>query len=103
MDEYFDTETEPTVCGLALHLGFVSRQSFLDYRERGGFSDIIKKAKLRIEQRYEELLTTRGVNPAGPIFVLKNMNWSDKQDYEVRGTVEHRIVMFGANGQGNGK
>ena len=65
-----------TICGLALFLGFSSRQSLLDYENRDEFSDIIKKARLRVEMNYEEMLTDG--KPTGAIFALKNMGWHDK-------------------------
>lgn len=39
----------PTVTGLALALGFKSRQSLLDYGGKDRFSDTVTHAKLRIE------------------------------------------------------
>jgi hypothetical protein len=53
----------PTITGLALHLGFASRQSFYDYEERGEYSYIIKNARLRVEKGYE--LRLHGNNPTG--------------------------------------
>ena len=77
IDDYFDQEdTKFTVCGLALFLGFTSRQSLLDYQNKDEFTDIIKKARLRIECGYEELLQKPGCT--GIIFALKNMGWVDK-------------------------
>jgi len=67
-----------TICGLAYFLGFSSRQSLLDYEKNIEYSDIIKKAKLRIEMSYEELLLDK--SPTGAIFALKNMGWHDKQE-----------------------
>ena len=45
IDEYFETTTKITICGLSLYLGFASRQSFLDYSGYSKvFSDTIKFA-----------------------------------------------------------
>lgn len=56
-DLYFEQckqNNEPaTWTGLALYLGFESRQSLQDYKSREGFSYPIKKALLRIEENYE--------------------------------------------------
>ena len=82
-----------TITGLAYYLGFESRQSFYDYEKRQGFSYIIKKARLRVEQNYEELLQM-GVG-AGAIFALKNMDWKDKQDMDV--TSEGKQITFNLN------
>ena len=74
-----------TICGLAYHLGFESRQSFYDYEEKEEFTYIIKKARLRIEMNYEQNLQFN--NATGSIFALKNMNWHDKTEHEVSGGV----------------
>ena len=65
-----------TVTGLAMYLGFDSRQSLYDYEKRDGFSYIIKNARLAVENDYELSLRTPAV--AGAIFALKNMGWRDK-------------------------
>jgi hypothetical protein len=71
----------PTITGLAYHLGFESRQSFYDYEEMEEFSYMIKKARLRVEIGYEESL--RGNNVAGSIFALKNMGWKDQNQVDM--------------------
>ena len=71
----------PTISGLALFLGFESRQSFYDYEKKDGFSYTIKKARLFIEVEYEEQLHYG--NTTGAIFALKNMGWRDTQDLKV--------------------
>ena len=63
--------------GLALYMGFASRDSLNDYKKKEGFSDPIKKALLRIEKKYEEAMMKQ---PAGSIFALKNFGWADRQD-----------------------
>lgn len=42
-----------TVTGLALALGFTSRQALLDYQDRKDFQAIVEKAKLKIENYAE--------------------------------------------------
>jgi hypothetical protein len=74
-----------TICGLALHLGFSSRQSLLDYAEKVEYFDIIKKAKLKIERNYEQNLSFS--NPTGSIFALKNMGWVDKNEVHHSGEI----------------
>lgn len=77
-----------TITGLCLHLGFESRQSFYDYEKKPGFTYTIKKARMRIEQAYENNLHGNvGSGVAGSIFALKNMGWSDKQEHEFSGKV----------------
>lgn len=69
-----------TITGLALFLGFESRQSFYDYEKNDEYSYIIKRARLQIEVGYEVRL--HGTNPTGAIFALKNMGWTDKQEID---------------------
>lgn len=70
----------PTVTGLALALGFRSRQSLLNYQARSkAFDDIITVAKSRCEEYAERRLYDRdGVN--GAKFSLTNnfKGWSDR-------------------------
>jgi len=73
----------PTITGLALFLGFESRQSFYEYEEKPEFTYTIKKARTFIEREYEELLQTGNVT--GAIFALKNMGWKDKSEVEQSG------------------
>ena len=65
-----------TITGLALYLGFCDRQSLYDYEERELFSCTIKRARLYVENSYEKRIE----KGAGPIFALKNMGWSDRQE-----------------------
>lgn len=69
----------PTVTGLALWLGFKTRQSLLDYQSRNkAFNDVLTRAKSRCEEYAERRLYDRdGVN--GAKFSLKNnfKNWSE--------------------------
>ena len=56
--EYFDSlekETDITITGLVLYLGFCDRSSFYDYEKREEFSYTIKKARSRIENSYEKI------------------------------------------------
>jgi len=83
INEYFNAlgTDQPTITGLALYLGFESRQSFYDYEKEIEFSYTIKRARLRIESNYEQSLFSR--NPTGPIFALKNLGWKDKTETDV--------------------
>ena len=86
-DEYYaaclENEAMPTVNGLALHLGFNSRQSLLNYEGKPEFMDVVKKARTRLELAWEQKLA--GPNAAGTIFWLKNQGWSDKTEQEISG------------------
>lgn len=83
-DEYISKSIEAgeklTVTGLAIYLGFESRQSMYDYEDKPEFSYIIRRAKLFIENGYEANL--HGNNSTGSIFALKNMGWFDRQEID---------------------
>jgi hypothetical protein len=83
IEEYFSNNFgKITITGLALHLGFESRQSIYDYEKNGLFSYTIKKARLRVENFYENELL--GDHTAGAIFALKNFGWADNQNMNVK-------------------
>lgn len=75
----WDTYPErASITGLALFLGFESRQSIYDYESKGEFSYTIKRARLRVEAAYEQALLTNVAT--GAIFALKNFGWKDTID-----------------------
>ena len=78
-----DKENKPsTISGLALALGFLTREALLSYNEKEGLGDIVKEAKLKIQKSYEEQLIIRRSGATGLIFILKNnFNWKDRQEY----------------------
>ena len=82
--EYFQLcvsdKEKATITGLALHLGFASRQSISDYKKKEEFSYIIKRATLAVENSYEKGGT------AFDIFALKNMGWKDSTEQNVNNT-----------------
>lgn len=84
LSDYFENEPVLTMTGLALHLGFVNRQSMYDYEKKPEFSDTIKMARAMIENGYEKALA-RGEGTAGHIFALKNFGWTDKSQQEISG------------------
>lgn len=78
----------PTVCGLALYLGFAQRKSLLDYKGRSDdFCNTIKRAVTVIENSYEQRLSMN--NATGSIFALKNMGWKDQSqiDQNINGSM----------------
>jgi hypothetical protein len=75
----------PTISGLALHLGFVNRQSMYDYENIPEFSDTVKTARLRCENFVETGGMSGNVAPAMAIFALKNYGWRDKTETELYG------------------
>lgn len=73
----------PTITGLALALGFNSRQSLLNYQAKKEFVDTITRAKARVEQYTEERLFDKdGAN--GAKFSLANnfKGWKDEKKIE---------------------
>lgn len=91
IDEYFkrceEREKRPTTSGLALALGYASRQSLWDNKSRDEvFSYVIKRALLQIQNYYEELLPDK---PAGCIFQLMNMQdgWKNEHKHELSGEI----------------
>jgi len=76
MEEWRRSPETATVTGLALFLGFESRQSFYDYEGKEEFSYTIRKARLKVENEYEKKLSSPMCT--GAIFALKNHGWRDK-------------------------
>lgn len=71
----------PTITGLALALGFASRQALLNYQGKKEFNDTITRAKSRVEEYAESRLFDRdGSN--GAQFSLRNnfKGWNGEQD-----------------------
>ena len=94
IQEFFDLQCENeeplTISGLAFYLGFISRQSMYDYKEKEEFTYILKKATLFIEHQYESNLS--GTTPTGSIFALKNMGWKDKTETELSGELSVKQI-----------
>ena len=91
----------PTVTGLALWLGFKTRQSLLNYQARSkAFDDVITTAKTRCEEYAERRLYDRdGVN--GAKFSLSNnfKGWSDKQKDDDTDTFAKLDAVLGKIGE----
>lgn len=66
-------QEELSVTGLALVVG--SKQLIQDYEKREGYDEVVKRAKLIIENAYEMSLRKNG--RSGDIFALKNFGWKD--------------------------
>ena len=81
IDTYFAAtkEGEYTVTGLALVVG--GKQLLQNYEKREMFAEIVKLAKLRVENDYEKALRKNG--KAGDIFGLKNFGWTDKSELDL--------------------
>lgn len=83
--EYFEIETgtngicKPTISGLIFHLGFESRSSWYQYKQRSKeFLHTINYLQKFIESCYEKNL--HGFAYAGSIFALKNLNPNEWRD-----------------------
>lgn len=87
-DDYFescweyDEETEKwtrikhySITGLCVHIG-AYRKMLIDYQQKPNFKDVVKRARLLVENYVEERLFEPGSH-SGPIFILKNMGWKD--------------------------
>ena len=73
----------PTITGLALALGFNSRQALLNYQCKPEFHDTVMRAKARVEMYAEERLFDKdGAN--GAKFSLANNfeGWREKREIE---------------------
>lgn len=94
--KYFEqtkkTNERPTVTGLALFLGFASKQSLYDYEKNEKFSYPIKRALTMIECELEKRLENQSVS--GIIFALKNMGWTDKVQTEHTGKIESTQITY---------
>lgn len=80
IEQYFDLCEEkgriPTIAGLAYELGFVSRQSILDYERDERFSGAVSRARLRIEaDRSERLVHKEKYTPGLPMDLASNHGW----------------------------
>ena len=84
-DEPIYVDKRPlTVTGLALALGFTSRQALINYQAKPEFVDTITRANSKIEQYAEERLFDRdGVN--GSKFTLAcNFGWREKEEEQAK-------------------
>lgn len=79
-----------TITGLCLYLGFESRQAFYRLEDKQEFSYTIKKARMQIENVYEERLQSS--NSTGAIFALKNFGWKDDQDASIDSTKHFHLT-----------
>lgn len=74
----------PTQEGLALYLGYASKQSLYD-NDKGDFSYPIKRAKTRICERAVQFGMRDEIPTALAIFIMKNFGYTDKMDIQHSG------------------
>ena len=84
IDKYFKNcesrDVPYTMAGLAVALD-IDRQTLYNYEKKDKFFGIVKKARDKIEQAWEEHAFMKG--NAGCIFVMKNYGYTDKQEVAV--------------------
>lgn len=90
IDAYFAANSSLSLSGLCLALGLAHRRSLNEYEQNAEYGNIIKRARLKVEEYYEKLACTNH-SAAGPIFILKNMGWSDRQEIEHSGQLTNII------------
>lgn len=83
--KFFEEEKQPTISGLALYLGFADRYSLYEYEKKEEFTYTIKRARAYMVAYYEKKVV--GGQAAGPIFMLKNFGYSDKQEIDLNANV----------------
>ena len=84
-EQYFtecDEKKEPyLITGLALALGLCARSEIYEYEAKPEYSAVIKSLRLKVENSYERAVIADKGNPAGRIFVMKNMGYSDRCEH----------------------
>lgn len=78
-----EKEKPLTITGLALALGFTTRQALLNYQGKPAFVDTITRAKLIIEQYAETRLYDKDGCNGAKFNLSNNFNgWNEKQQIE---------------------
>lgn len=96
IEKYFENfpnkygETRPTITGLVMSVGFCDRAAFYDYEVKPEFRHVIKNARNRIENIYEQMLTNK--NCAGAIFALKNFGWYDRVEVKTETNITISVI-----------
>lgn len=79
---YID-KTPPSIAGLALALGFTSRQSLINYQDEEKFVDVIKRAKLRIEIYNNSRLYDKDGVQGAKFNLTVNYGYVDKTETDI--------------------
>lgn len=78
-------EKPPTVTGLALALGFNTRQTLLNYQSKPAFIDTVTRAKARCEEYAEQRLYDRDGQRGAEFSLRCNFRWRDGADQGTAG------------------
>lgn len=91
LNEYFETTEEEkiTITGICLALN-IDKSNFYEYEKREGYENIVKRARMIVENSYEISLRKNG--RTGDIFALKNFGWQDKTEQEITTTNRYNII-----------
>jgi hypothetical protein len=74
-------ENVPPITGLVLVLGFMSRQSLVDYGSYGEeYSYITTRARLRIQDSYEKGLRNKEQSRGCQFALSAGFNWAQKME-----------------------
>lgn len=94
-DEPIYLDKKPyTVTGLALYLGFTSRQALLNYQNKQAFVDAVTRAKLIIEDYANQRLYDRdGVNGAKFTLINNFSGYADKQEINHSGEMKQVVIV----------
>ncbi len=93
----------PTMAGLALYLGFNSRDEFDKLERAGKYAAVLKRARLRVEVAYEKKLHQQS---SGALFALKSMGWKEKAEDKqtpVSTTIAIKLINSGPQPASNEK
>lgn len=92
----------PTVTGLALALGFHSRQSLLNYQAKKEFMDTITRAKMRVEEYCETRLFDRDGQRGAEFNLRYNFRWAQEEKGADENEGESGVVMIPEVGADDG-
>lgn len=95
LNEYFETtaENKITITGICLALG-LDKSTFYDYEKREDYKEIVRQARMMVENSYEMSLRENG--RTGDIFALKNFGWRDKMEVENNTEISKLDELLGA-------
>jgi hypothetical protein len=92
-----DKTCTPTLTGLAIHLGFTSKEDFEYYEIMGRYAWIAKQARFKIMAYYEGRLLMPA--PTGAIFALKSLGWHERpkaaEQPETQTSIEVKLIESG--------